>query len=73
MRINIMCPKGAFGSLNYLANLMKQIIGNNVTISGNTPKDYKPDHLNILIDEGCLLYTSPSPRDLSTARMPSSA
>ena len=22
---------------------------------------------------GCLLYTSPSPRDLSTARMPSSA
>ena len=25
------------------------------------------------IMEGCLLYTSPSPRDLSTARMPSSA
>ena len=27
------------------------------------------------IDEfyGCLLYTSPSPRDLSTSRMPSSA
>ena len=24
-------------------------------------------------DEGCLLYTSPSPRDLSTSRMPSSA
>ena len=23
--------------------------------------------------EACLLYTSPSPRDLSTARMPSSA
>ena len=23
--------------------------------------------------EGCLLYTSPSPRDVSTARMPSSA
>eukprot|EP00831_Metopus_contortus_P068084 TRINITY_DN60831_c0_g1_i1.p2 TRINITY_DN60831_c0_g1~~TRINITY_DN60831_c0_g1_i1.p2 ORF type:complete len:167 (-),score=37.81 TRINITY_DN60831_c0_g1_i1:150-650(-) len=30
--------------------------------------DYKQD--NIL---GCLLYTSPSPRDLSTSRMPSSA
>ena len=27
------------------------------------------DHLS----EGCLLYTSPSPRDLSTSRMPSSA
>ena len=24
-------------------------------------------------DEHCLLYTSPSPRDLSTSRMPSSA
>ena len=28
--------------------------------------------LNIL-DRNCLLYTSPSPRDLSTSRMPSSA
>ena len=26
-----------------------------------------------LSDEACLLYTSPSPRDLSTSRMPSSA
>ena len=25
------------------------------------------------IDNSCLLYTSPSPRDLSTSRMPSSA
>ena len=30
--------------------------------------------VNDLADEyGCLLYTSPSPRDLSTSRMPSSA
>ena len=28
------------------------------------------DHSHII---GCLLYTSPSPRDLSTSRMPSSA
>ena len=28
---------------------------------------------NQLVDSGCLLYTSPSPRDLSTSRMPSSA
>ena len=31
---------------------------------------------NVLIEDlprGCLLYTSPSPRDLSTSRMPSSA
>ena len=25
------------------------------------------------VSKGCLLYTSPSPRDLSTSRMPSSA
>ena len=29
---------------------------------------------NVIIDlQDCLLYTSPSPRDLSTSRMPSSA
>ena len=27
----------------------------------------------VLSIDGCLLYTSPSPRDLSTSRMPSSA
>ena len=32
-------------------------------ITGNTPASFEP----------CLLYTSPSPRDLSTSRMPSSA
>ena len=30
-------------------------------------------HLEIPKDFFCLLYTSPSPRDLSTSRMPSSA
>ena len=29
--------------------------------------------LNAAAEDGCLLYTSPSPRDLSTSRMPSSA
>ena len=28
---------------------------------------------NIVMNLSCLLYTSPSPRDLSTSRMPSSA
>ena len=27
----------------------------------------------VVVHGGCLLYTSPSPRDLSTSRMPSSA
>ena len=33
--------------------------------------DFQKDHAALLRD--CLLYTSPSPRDLSTSRMPSSA
>ena len=33
-----------------------------------------PESLKFLAEKyGCLLYTSPSPRDLSTSRMPSSA
>ena len=31
------------------------------------------EYLTIRILHNCLLYTSPSPRDLSTSRMPSSA
>ena len=31
------------------------------------------DESLIILREDCLLYTSPSPRDLSTSRMPSSA
>ena len=33
-------------------------------------QEFKPE---IQYFKGCLLYTSPSPRDLSTSRMPSSA
>ena len=29
--------------------------------------------IHLLVSNDCLLYTSPSPRDLSTSRMPSSA
>ena len=32
-----------------------------------------PTLLPFLMSQNCLLYTSPSPRDLSTSRMPSSA
>ena len=38
---------------------------------GAKPAD--PDEEDTAIFHGCLLYTSPSPRDLSTSRMPSSA
>ena len=31
------------------------------------------DTIEVQVNNPCLLYTSPSPRDLSTSRMPSSA
>ena len=36
-------------------------------------REIVPSGLGIDLSEHCLLYTSPSPRDLSTSRMPSSA
>ena len=38
-------------------------------------RQYSKDNKTIKVGmaQGCLLYTSPSPRDLSTSRMPSSA
>ena len=38
-------------------------------LSALLPKDRRPP----VMPNACLLYTSPSPRDLSTSRMPSSA
>ena len=45
----------------------------------NELKEIKATHIAVVFDHkdktfrSCLLYTSPSPRDLSTSRMPSSA
>jgi len=47
MKVNIRCPIGAFGSLPYLAHLLKQLLKVEVTISN----EYKPNYHNILIDE----------------------
>ena len=41
--------------------------------SQNTEIVPSKDKVNKAINTFCLLYTSPSPRDLSTSRMPSSA
>ena len=38
---------------------------------GSSSSDVPPEYMKPAIT--CLLYTSPSPRDLSTSRMPSSA
>ena len=45
----------------------------NCIISFNNKMMCKYDETGKLIISPCLLYTSPSPRDLSTSRMPSSA
>ena len=46
-------------------------------VSAFDRQSYPPSQLIVVYDgpipDGCLLYTSPSPRDLSTSRMPSSA
>ena len=55
---------------------------NHHALDGQSPKRFLTDLQNLAIKIGgsgkfligiCLLYTSPSPRDLSTSRMPSSA
>jgi len=43
-------------------------------LSLDDPRPGNPEESDYLVQDGnCLLYTSPSPRDLSTSRMPSSA
>ena len=42
------------------------------TLAINTIRTLSMDGVQAA-NSGCLLYTSPSPRDLSTSRMPSSA
>ena len=74
-------PKGLFGSLRYLGPgliLSASIVGSGELIA-TTALGAKAGFavlwvliLGCLI-KVCLLYTSPSPRDLSTSRMPSSA
>ena len=52
---------GSQGLGNAVAQLMKARGAQNIMLVGRDQA------------KGCLLYTSPSPRDLSTSRMPSSA
>ena len=50
-------------------------VSNGYNYDNNTTFDAYGDGISVPSEElaGCLLYTSPSPRDLSTSRMPSSA
>ena len=59
-------------TMDYVVDILRQVV----------PQLSEQDALNIMLETHnngvglvitCLLYTSPSPRDLSTSRMPSSA
>ena len=60
--------KSSISSSNLLDDNLNILIEKCVEATKNTPED----EFNSLPDN-CLLYTSPSTRDLSTSRMPSSA
>ena len=58
----------------FFEDLSKIIENNEKRLSyGISVTDFNMDGNNEFLVTGCLLYTSPSPRDLSTSRMPSSA
>ena len=72
MLINKTADKLVFAFLSKIKNGFLEI----TTHDGKILKFGDPDQslkANIKIKNPCLLYTSPSPRDLSTSRMPSSA
>ena len=71
------------GSASY-ASLAASFFAKPVHLVGIVGKDFPQQHLTMLSEngvlqdslehsEGCLLYTSPSPRDQRGSRMPSSA
>ena len=61
----------ATGERKFFGEYMINAQGEDVVAGIRTPNSI--DQLEIDMPDICLLYTSPSPRDLSTSRMPSSA
>ena len=70
---------GIFALSNTKKSFFPELDPNTIVVSvfypGASPNEME-EGVTIKIEQavkGCLLYTSPSPRDLSTSRMPSSA
>ena len=59
--------KKMLGTTQYNSNIVPQVSSSSEII------DMVAIFNDIVLAASCLLYTSPSPRDLSTSRMPSSA
>ena len=51
--------------------VLTEVDGGVMTITLNRPE--AKNAVNLAMAQGCLLYTSPSPRDATLSRMPSSA
>ena len=70
---NCPCPKHEY--IREQIKYTKQVNESGSEASKVTLK-FCPEHYQVYMDEvipACLLYTSPSPRDISGSRMPSSA
>ena len=61
------------GAIAYFSAVGFRGAGKIKKVPRNLQKYLPDDELETTHLDNCLLYTSPSPRDLSTARMPSSA
>ena len=62
--------KGQWGRRKNTIRVAKQAMEKSMQYAYRDRRNKKRDFKSLWI---CLLYTSPSPRDLSTSRMPSSA
>ena len=78
VRQNLQNPECSDGLImlfnNGFNNLLEQILNNFLPANINLDDIFNVKNIMLIFESiNCLLYTSPSPRDLSTSRMPSSA